>query len=157
MRTLSKKTQYGLRALYYLTRHYDEGPILISRLARDEAIPHRFLQQILLQLKKNGIVGSRKGRGGGYFLLQSPEKISLGFVIRRMEGPLAPLPCASETAFRKCDECLDAESCGTRLIMREVRDATARILDSTTLADICRRVDSVRELSRQTPALMYYI
>jgi len=156
MRTLSKKTQYTLRALYHLAGKYQQGPVLISQLAREEAIPLKFLQQILLQLKKERLVDSRMGRGGGYFLVRPPDEISVGSIIRRMEGPLAALPCASETAFRKCDECVDAATCVTRAIMREVRDAAADILDGITLADASRKKDTLQEASGQT-ALMYHI
>lgn len=141
MRQLSKRTQYCLRALYALARKKDQGPVLITQLAEDEAIPKRFLEQILLSLKSSGLVISKKGKGGGYYLAQSPELITLASVIRIIEGPLAPLPCASETRFRKCDECPDVETCGTRLVMREVRDAVADILERTTLDSVCRTVD----------------
>src|SRR5579883_997942 len=134
MRQLSKRTQYGLRALYALARHHGGGPMLITQLSEEEAIPKKFLEQILLSLKGSGILDSKKGKGGGYFLVRPPEEITVGSVIRMMEGPLAPLPCASETRFRKCDECPDVETCGTRIVMREVRDAMAEILERTTLA-----------------------
>lgn len=162
MRQLSKRTQYSLRALYALARSFGQGPVLISHLAEEEAIPKKFLEQILLSLKSSGLVESRKGKGGGYSLVRSPDKITVADVIRLMEGPLAPLPCASETRFRKCDECVDIETCGTRMVMREVRDAIAQILDSTTLAMVCEKVDSARrtrddEHRRETEALTYEI
>lgn len=157
MRSLSKRTQYSLRALYALTRSYNTGPKLIVDLATEEVIPRKFLEQILLSLKGRGLVDSKKGRGGGYFLARPPEQITLGSVVRMIEGPLAPIPCASETAFRKCDECVDVETCGTRLVMREVRDAIASILDRTTLATVCQRVDEARERKDEAGALMYYI
>ena len=144
MRQLSKRTQYGLRALYALAREYQHGPVLITRLSEQQAIPQKFLEQILLSLKATGLVSSKRGKGGGYFLAQSPEEVTLASVIRLMEGPLAPLPCASETRFRKCDECPDIETCGTRIVMKDVRDAMARILEGTTLAAVCRRVDQAR-------------
>lgn len=157
MRQLSKRTQYSLRALYALARAYGQGPVLISHLAEEEAIPKKFLEQILLALKSSGLVESRKGKGGGYTLVQSPDKITVASVIRLMEGPLAPLPCASETRFRKCDECVDIETCGTRIVMREVRDAIAAILDSTTLAMVCERVDQARQTKNAAAALTYEI
>jgi Rrf2 family protein len=157
MRRLSKKTQYSLRALYSLARAFRAGPVLIVDLAEQEKIPKKFLEQILLDLKSRGLVDSKKGRGGGYFLARPPATITLGSVIRMIEGPLAPLPCASETAFRKCDECLDVETCGTRLVMREVRDAIAAILDRTTLAMVCRRVDEAREKKKPASAVTYHI
>jgi Rrf2 family protein len=157
MRQLSKRTQYSLRAMYALARGYGKGPVLISTLADEEAIPKKFLEQILLALKSSGLVESKKGKGGGYSLVRSPEKITVADVIRLMEGPLAPLPCASETRFRKCDECVDIETCGTRIVMRQVRDAIADILDSTTLADVIAKVDEARHPQGEPEVLMYDI
>ena len=141
MRQLSKRTQYSLRALYALTRKYGSGPVLITTLSQDEAIPKKFLEQILLSLKNEGFVASKRGKGGGYVLAQPPENITIGSVIRAIEGPIAPLPCASETRFRKCKECVDIQTCGTRIVMRQVRDAMAAILDQTSLASICEQVE----------------
>lgn len=155
MRQLSKRTQYCLRALYALARDYGSGPTLIARLAEEEAIPKKFLEQILLSLKAMGLVASKKGKGGGYSLVQPPDRITIGWVIRMVEGPLAPLPCASETRFRKCEECVDVETCGTRIVMREVRDAISKILDSTTLAMVCGKVDAALEKRREIEALAY--
>lgn len=159
MRTLSKKTQYTLRALYSLARTYGRGPTLIAKLSQEESIPQDFLENILLYLKGVGLVESKKGKGGGYLLARNPEEVTLGSIIRLMEGPLAPLPCASETAYRKCDECVDDSICGTRMVMREVRDAIAGILDRTSLAQVCRRMDEAKTAatSREAEALMYYI
>lgn len=157
MRQLSKRTQYSLRALYALADNYGGGPMLITQLAKDEAIPKKFLEQILLALKGIGLVDSKKGKGGGYRLTKPPDQITLASVIRQMEGPLAPLPCASETQFRKCDECVDIETCGTRIVMREVRDAIAGILEGTTLAEVCRRVATAKEAQRGPLSLMYEI
>ncbi len=145
MRVISKKTKYALRALYALSRHYGEGPTLISKLSEDEAIPKKFLEIILLTLKNAGLVASKTGKGGGYHLLKSPGDVTVGSVIRIMEGPLAPLPCASETAYRACEECIDVELCETRLVMRDVRNATSNVLDNTTLEAACRRVDQLRQ------------
>jgi len=145
VRQLSKRTQYSLRALYALTRKFGEGPVLITNLAQEETIPKKFLEQILVSLKSAGFVSSKKGKGGGYVLAQPPEKITIGSVIRAIEGPLAPLPCASETRFRKCDECVDIQTCGTRIVMRQVRDAMAAILDETTLAMVCKKVEEARK------------
>jgi len=133
---ISKKTKYALKALIYLARHYDQGPILIADLAKEERIPKKFLELILLTLKNNGILQSKKGKGGGYYLGKVPESISMGTAIRIFEGPLAPVPCVSETAYAKCEECKDERSCGIRLVMKEVRDGMAKILDGTTLRDV---------------------
>lgn len=157
MRQLSKRTQYCLRALYALARDYGRGPTLIAQLAVEEAIPKKFLEQILLSLKATGLVESKKGKGGGYTLVQSPERITIGSVIRLVEGPLAPLPCASETRFRKCDECVDIETCGTRIVMREVRDAISDILDATTLAMVCSKVDEAKKQQQEMEAFTYEI
>jgi len=146
VRQLSKRTQYSLRALYALTRKYGAGPVLITNLAQEETIPKKFLEQILVSLKSAGFVASKKGKGGGYALAQPPENITIGSVIRAIEGPIAPLPCASETRFRKCEECIDVQTCGTRIVMRQVRDAMAAILDETTLAMVCEKVEEASKL-----------
>jgi Rrf2 family protein len=155
MRTISKRTQYGLRAVLALAQHYGEGPILIATLAKEEHIPLKFLEVILLDLKSHGLLESKKGKHGGYSLSNPPSTITVGSLIRMMEGPLAPLPCASETAFRPCEECADIESCGTRIIMRQVRDAMADVLDKTTLAELIRRVEAAR-LSKQSEWTLTY-
>jgi len=136
---ISKKTKYALKALIYLVREYDRGPILISDLARDERIPKKFLELILLTLKNNGVLQSRKGKGGGYYLGKPPQEISMGSVIRILDGPLAPVPCVSETAYARCQECADERTCGIRQVMKDVRDAMAGILDGTSLADLLER------------------
>jgi Rrf2 family protein len=142
MRTISKRTQYGLKAMLALARRYREQPVLIATLAKEESIPTKFLEAILLELKTHEVLESKKGKGGGYRLSRPPSTITIGSLIRMMEGPLAPLPCASETDFHPCSDCKDIETCGTRIIMRQVRDAIAGVLDNTTLADLLRRTDS---------------
>jgi Rrf2 family protein len=157
VRTISKKTQYGLKAMQALGRRYREGPVLIGTLAREESIPLKFLEVILLDLKSHGLLESKLGRKGGYRLSRAPSTVTIGSIIRIMEGPLAPLPCASETAYKPCAECADVESCGTRIIMREVRDAMSEVLDRTTLADLLRRVESRRLEQAVNQPLMYHI
>src|SRR5215471_8297493 len=156
MRTISKRTQYGLKAMLALANRYGEGPILIATLSKQEVIPIKFLELILLDLKSSGLLESKKGPRGGYQLSRPPSTITVGSLIRIMEGPLAPLPCASETAYRPCDECQDVESCGARIIMRQVRDAIANVLDRTTLADLIQQSESARSHSKHE-ALMYHI
>jgi Rrf2 family protein len=151
VKTISKKAKYGLRALYALARRYGAGPVMVRTLAEEEQIPKKFLELILLELKNSGIVASRQGKLGGYLLNKPPQEITLGRVIRIIDGPLAPLPCASETAYHKCEECIDEKTCGTRLVMRQVRDATALILDNTTLADVCREVDELKHSTTAQP------
>jgi Rrf2 family protein len=136
---ISQKSKYALKALTVLADEYGKGPVLIADIAAREHIPRSFLELILLELKNHRFLDSRKGRGGGYFLAKAPDQISAGQVLRAIEGPIAPLPCASKTAYRKCEECHDERSCAVRLMMCEVREATAKILDSTTLADLLKR------------------
>lgn len=108
---------------------------MISDLAAAEYIPKKFLEQILLELKKHGILYSRMGKGGGYALAKSPDKVFLGDIIRTLDGPLAPVPCVSKSAYVKCIECKDERTCEIRRVMKVVRDSTSRILDNTSLAD----------------------
>lgn len=161
MRTISKRTQYALKAMISLGRRYREGPILIGTLAREETIPLKFLEGILLDLKGRGLLTSKMGRKGGYMLSRPPSAVTMGSIIRTIEGPLAPLPCASETAYRPCEECTDIENCGTRIIMRQVRDAISDVLDRTTLAEVIARADANREAPKAAakPAddIMYFI
>lgn len=157
MKTLSKKCKYALQALYALSAEYGKPPVLISTLSRTQRIPHKFLEVILWELKQRGIVESKKGKRGGVWLAQPPETVTIGGIIRFIDGPLAPLPCASETAYRQCDECADVAKCGTRIVMREVRDAMAAILDNKTLADVCTTVELLRAADEDQESLMYYI
>jgi len=155
---VSQKGLYALQALMMLTRRYTQGAIRIRDIAYEENLPEKFLELILLQMRDRGIVASKKGKGGGYLLAKPPEEITLGSIIRIIDGPLAPLPCASETAYRKCDECVDERSCGTKLVMRQVRDAMSAILDHTTIADVNRTVKIAEDGLRQPDEeLMYYI
>jgi Rrf2 family protein len=138
---LAQKSKYALRALLVLAKEYGQGPVLISDIAHREALPHKFLELILLELRNHGILGSKKGKGGGYFLARRPELVHLGEVLRVLEGPLAPIPCVSKSAYVRCAECRDERTCGIRMVMKDVRDATARILEQTSLADILKRVE----------------
>ena len=105
--------------------------------------PPSFLNSFCWRLKNQGILQSKKGKGGGYFLARPPHSVSVGQIVRMVDGPLAPLPCVSRTSYMRCRECRDERSCGIRIVMKDVRDATARILDSTTLADVLKRVEAV--------------
>lgn len=138
---LTRKSKYAIRALIALARRSPPGPMLIADLSAQEGIPRKFLEAILLDLRNHGVLVSRKGKGGGYALRRSPREITLGQVIRVVEGPLAPIPCVSRTAYAPCDECTDEATCGVRMVMQEVRDATARILDGATLASAAARVE----------------
>lgn len=134
---LSQKAKYGLKALMYLVQHQERGGIPIGEIAQAEDIPRKFLDAILLELKRHQYVASRMGKAGGYWLAQPPASISAGEVIRVLDGPLAPIPCASRTAFRPCADCKDVNACRIRRVMLEVRDAIAAVLDNTTLAEMC--------------------
>jgi len=136
MTNLSRKARYALRALYALAADETRGPVLIADLAGRENIPRKFLEAILLELKNAGVLKSKKGKGGGYALARPADQITIGQIVRTIDGPLAPVPCASERAFVRCDECVDETTCGTRQVMKKVRDAIAAILDGTTLADV---------------------
>ena len=137
---LSRKAKYGLKALLVLAEESGRGPVLVADLAEREALPKKFLEAILLELKRHGLLLSKKGKGGGYLLRRAPDEITFGDVIRALDGPLAAVPCVSQTAYMRCAECVDEATCGVRLAMKDVRDATAKILDNTTLADINKRV-----------------
>lgn len=140
---LSKKAKYALKGVLVLAERHGQGPILISDIAAGDKMPRKFLELILLELKNHGLLQSKKGKGGGYFLGKPPGMITVGQVVRIIDGPIAPLPCVSRTAYMKCDECADERTCAIRLVMKDVREATASILDSVTLADMINRVHSV--------------
>lgn len=144
---LSKKAKYSIRALLYLARHRGEGPVLIRDIADNENIPRKFLETILLDLKNVGILQSKLGKGGGYYLERAPDTITLGRVIRMTEGPLAPVSCVSQTAYAPCAECVDEKTCTIRFIMKQVRDAKAKILDETTLETMLAYEKKVAESS----------
>src|SRR5947208_12679899 len=132
---LTRKGKYGLKAMIALAREQGSGPVLIAELAEQEAIPKKFLENILLTLKHRGLVHSRKGPHGGYQLGRTPDHISVGEVIRALDGPLALVSCVSQTAYAPCEECITERDCAVRRVFQQVRDETARILDGTTLAE----------------------
>lgn len=133
---LSKKAKYALKALLFLLKNEDRGTILIAEISDQERIPKKFLEQILLELKKQGILQSKRGKEGGYFLGRPANEIGIGQVVRIIDGPLAPIPCVSKMAYRRCDECIDEKTCEIRNLFLQVRDATIEILDKTTLAGL---------------------
>jgi len=132
---LNKKTQYALKALMYLAEHKDDGPVLISEISVKKRIPLKFLENILLELKKDGILESKKGKGGGYYLNKAPNKIPLARIIRLIHGPIAMLPCVSLYFYERCKNC-DEKHCGLHDIMIDVRDANLKILERKTVADL---------------------
>lgn len=145
---LSKRGEYGLRAMVDLAAHMSSGGVAtlvvpLKDIAQREQIPAKFLEQILLALKNAGLLGSKMGVGGGYYLARPPDQITLGQIVRVLDGPLAPIRCVSKTAYEPC-ACPDEATCGLRLVMLDVRNAIAGILDGTTLADVAQRVGQAR-------------
>lgn len=149
---ITKKGEYAMRALVDLALNYKKGLRQIQDIVREEDIPVKFLEQILLALKNARLVQSKRGKGGGYYLARPPDKISLGEVIRLIDGPLAPLSCVSKNFYISCPREI---TCGIRSVMLDVRNATAEIIERVTLADLCRRTRGLAE--RRTETLMYYI
>ena len=147
---LTKRGKYALRAVLYLARQRDRGPVLIQEIAAKEHIPKKFLEAILRDLRNEGILQSKMGKGGGYQLAHPPQKVTLGEVIRTIDGPLAPIPCASQTAYAPCADCPDVETCLIRMVMRDVRDATAGILDGTTLQELLERGSVLEAASKKS-------
>jgi Rrf2 family protein len=136
---LSSKAKYGLKAMVHLARYGGVGPVLIADIATKEHIPKKFLDVILLEMKNKGLLASKKGKGGGYTLARPASQIKIGDLVRVLDGPLAPVPCVSRTAYRPCGDCDDEHSCAVRAVMQDVREAIAQILDNTTLADMSER------------------
>ena len=136
---LSKKCKYALKALEYIAKKGNEEPILIAEISEEQNIPKKFLEAILLELKKDGILQSRKGKNGGYFLRQSAADINIGHIIRLIDGPIALIPCVSFKFYEPCIECEDEAICGLRNVVQEVREATNQILSKVTLADMLKR------------------
>ncbi|MBL7826868.1 MAG: Rrf2 family transcriptional regulator [Saprospiraceae bacterium] len=132
---LSKKAQYAIKALSHLARKFGQGPVLIGAIAEKEHIPLKFLETILLELKKAQILDSKKGKGGGYFLANPPNQTTLAKVLRIVDGPIALLPCVSLNFYIKCDDC-DESNCKVNHVFAEVRDAVLGVLETRTLLDI---------------------
>lgn len=135
---LSMKAKYAMRALMVLARH-ERRMLQIKAIAKEADVPQKFLETILLELKNHNYVDSKRGIFGGYFLAQSAEAIMIGNLIRIVDGPLAPIRCASVSHYRKCEDCTDEATCEIRKLMREVRDAISGVLDHTSLADMIKR------------------
>ncbi len=132
---LSRKAQYAFRALTHLVDRYQEGPVLISEIARKKRIPIKFLEKILLELKRGGVLESKKGKGGGYFIKDNPEKTTIASIMRIVDGPIALLPCVSLNFYERCKNC-DEKNCGIHDIMLRGRDSTLGVLEKKTLKDL---------------------
>ena len=133
---LSKKTRYAIVALTRLAREYGNGPIQIREIAESEKIPQSFLENILLELRKMGILGSKLGKAGGYYLIKSPDEVSLLDIIRHFEGAIALLPCVSERQYQPCEFCKDEQSCKIKRVFKVIRDKTDEILYNTSLQEL---------------------
>src|SRR5690606_6508554 len=138
---LSKKTKYGLKAMVYLARNADRFPILISEISQNEMIPQKFLEGILLDLKKNGLLASKKGKGGGYFLMRPAQEITIASIIRVLDGPIALLPCVSLNYYQTCSDCHDELTCSLTRGMVHVRHKTLIELASQPLEDLIETED----------------
>ena len=135
---LSKKTQYAFKALTFIAERKKEGPVLIAEIAKKKKIPLKFLENILLELRKAGLLESKKGKGGGYFFKVDPKDIRLAQVMRLIEGPIALLPCVSLNFYQKCKDC-DEKKCGLNKVMIQVRDNTLAILETKTVIDLVNK------------------
>ena len=145
---ISKKTKYALKALVILAEEYADGkPLLISALAKRGRIPKKFLEAILLEVRNQGILQSKMGKGGGYFLAKTPQAVKIGTVLRTIEGPLSPLPCLSRTAYRRCEECDNEEHCPIRLAFKEIYDRQAEVLDSMSLQDMLDKAGALKNIA----------
>lgn len=133
---LSKKTKYGLKALAYLASKDSREPVQIAEIAKNENISQKFLESILLTLRKTGFLGSKKGKGGGYYLIKDPSEIPMTSVMRVLEGPIAMVPCVSLNFYEKCDDCPDENTCAVHKLMIQVRDSALSVYRKNTLADI---------------------
>ncbi|UCG27761.1 MAG: Rrf2 family transcriptional regulator [Bacteroidales bacterium] len=143
---LSKKSQYSIYALVKLAKERDKGPILIRDIAESEKIPRKFLEAILLDLRNLGIIASKKGKGGGYYLIKDPAEIDLATIIRKFDGALALISCASKNYYEQCKHCKDERTCGVKNVFDDVRNETDRMLRSTSIADIISRDEELKKL-----------
>jgi Rrf2 family protein len=142
---ISQRAKYALHALLALARANES--LMVGEIAANEHIPRKFLEQILLELKRHGIVQSRRGRSGGYGLLMPADHITFGQVLRILDGPIAPLPCLSRIAYRRCADCQSEESCEVRRVFAKVADKVRDVLDRTTIADAIKKVTPEAEIA----------
>lgn len=146
---LSKKTKYAINALVFLARKENNNPVLISEIAEQQHIPKKFLEAILLDLKRAGVLNSKKGKGGGYYLLKKANEVNLADVIRLFDGAIAFLPCVTHKYYERCEECVDENTCGIRDVFFQVRNETVEILKRSTLSEIINREEK-RKIKTET-------
>ncbi len=142
---LSKKTKYAINALVYLARKHSTEPVQISKIAESEHIPRKFLEAILLDLRNAGMLSSRKGKTGGYYLLKSPDEINIADVVRLFEGAIALLPCVAHKYYERCDECQNEAFCGIRDVFANVRNETVNMLKNATLSSIIQKEEELKK------------
>jgi Rrf2 family protein len=135
---ISQKARYGFKALIHLARAGRGASLNIDEIARGANVPRKFLEHILLDLKHHGVLASRRGPKGGYVMLRDPADLSIGAILRMIDGPIAPLACVSRTAYRRCEDCVDEETCAVRRVFNEVYTASLMLMEATTLEDACR-------------------
>ena len=135
MAMISQKAKYAFKALFRLAEAAPGQAMSIEEIARADAIPQKFLEHILLDLKRKGLVASRRGRAGGYLLIKQPHEMTIGSVLRAIDGPIAPLPCISRTAYRRCADCTDEKTCTVRRLFADTYSAMLLLMDGTTLAE----------------------
>jgi Rrf2 family protein len=152
---ISKKTKYALMALSYMARQTDTRPIQIADLARSEKIPRKFLEFILLSLRKGGILNSRIGKNGGYRLAHEPSEITIASIVRILEGGFSLVHCLNENGSSECENGADPSSCGIHMIMYEVKEAISSVLENTSIADLISRTDA--ESFRKSKIIDYSI
>lgn len=133
---LSKKTKYGIKALTFLAGQEDNIPVQIAEIAKHENISQKFLESILLSMRRTGFLSSKKGKGGGYYLIKKPSEIQMTEIIRVLEGPIAMIPCVSLNFYEKCDDCPDENKCSVHKLMISVRDSALKVYRNTTLEDL---------------------
>jgi Rrf2 family protein len=133
---ISRKSKYAIRAALFLARHHGKSPVSVEKIASAEKISRKFLETIMLDLKVSGLLHSQRGKQGGYVLSEPPDRITLGRIIRTIDGPLAPVRCVSVTAYKACEDCLDEVTCPIREVMKDVREAISRVLDLKTLGEV---------------------
>ena len=146
---ITQRAKYALHALLALARAQDS--LMVGEIAASEQIPRKFLEQILLELKRHGIVQSRRGRFGGYGLLMPADRITFGQVLRILDGPIAPLPCLSRIAYRRCADCQSEESCEVRRVFARVAEQARDVVDRTTIADAIRKLSPESEAALNGP------
>lgn len=133
---LSKKAQYSILALTYLAKNNGKEPVLICDIVASEKLPRKFLEAILIDLKKMGLVNSKKGKGGGYYLIKKPSEIRFADIVRYFDGAIALLPCVTFNYYEECKHCKDENTCGIRTVVRQIRDETVTLLKKYTLQDV---------------------